>query len=141
MKSRKPNFKQLHDVTIAYAANLRGAGVAYAEIAGENEPRRIAFRLERYPALLGREIGYAALSAVAAALRAEGFRAVRLGIADERVVEDLEQRRQLPQALALSYVQLKCRLNTFSRVDVVLAHPSDDLAARARAEVELAIAA
>ena len=141
MKPRKPNFKQVHDVVIAYAANLHGAGVAYAAIAGDDEPRRIAFRLERYPALLGREIGYAALIAVAAALRAEGFRSVRLGIADERVIEDLEHRRQLPQALALSYVQLKCRLNMFSRVDVVVANPSDDLAARARAEVELAIAA
>jgi hypothetical protein len=141
MKPRKPNFKQIHDVAIAYAANLQGDGVAYAEIAGENEPRRIAFRLERYPALLGREIGYAALIAVATALRAEGFRAVRLAIPDERVIEDLEQRRQLPQALALQYVQLKCRLNMFSRVDVIVANPSDDLCARARAEVELAIAA
>jgi hypothetical protein len=141
MKPRKPNFKQIHDVVIAYAANLRGAGVAYAAIAGEDEPRRIAFQLERFPALLGREIGYAALIAVAAALRAEGFRAVRLGIPDERVIEDLEYRRQLPQALALSYVQLKCRLNMFSRVDVIVANPPDDLAARARAEVELAIAA
>ncbi|HEY1729453.1 MAG TPA: hypothetical protein VGG22_13830 [Candidatus Baltobacteraceae bacterium] len=141
MKPRKPNFKQIHYVAIAYAANLQGDGVAYAEIAGENEPRRIAFRLERYPALLGREIGYAALIAVATALRAEGFRAVRLAIPDERVIEDLEQRRQLPQALALQYVQLKCRLNMFSRVDVIVANPSDDLCARARAEVELAIAA
>jgi len=141
MKARKPNLKQLQDVAIAYAANLRGVGVAYAAIAGESEPRRIAFRLERYPALLGREVAYAALIAVATALRAEGYRAVRFGIADERVVEDLEQRRQLPQAISLSYVQLKCRLNMFSRVDVVVANPPDDLAARARAEVELAIAA
>ncbi|MGH7714565.1 MAG: hypothetical protein ACREML_01090 [Vulcanimicrobiaceae bacterium] len=141
MKPRKSNFKQHLGVVIAYAANLRGAGVAYAEIGGEDEPRRIAFRLQRFPALLGREVGYAALAAVAAALRAEGFRSVRLGIADERIIEDLEQRRQLPQALTLSYVQLKCTLNTFSRVDVVVANPSDDLAARARAEVELAVAA
>jgi hypothetical protein len=141
MKRMKPNYKQLHDVTIAYAANLRGAGVAYAAVVGEEEPRRIAFRVERFPALLGREVGYAALTAVVAALRAEGFRAVRLGIADERVIDDLEQRRPLPAALSLLYVQLKCRLNMLARVDVVLRSPSDDLAARARAEVELAVAA
>lgn len=141
MTPRKPIRKQLHDVEIAYAANMRGDGVAYVMVSGEAEARRITFGVQRLPALLGWEIGYAALIAVTAALRADGFRAIRIGIADERIVEDLAQRRPLPQALALLYVQLKCRLNTFARVDVVVRHPSDDLAARARAEVELAVAA
>lgn len=141
MTPRKPIRKQLHDVVVAYAANLRGTGVAYATVAGESEPRRITFHVDRLPALLGWEIGYAALLAVTAVLRAEGFRAVRIGIADERIVDDLAQRRPLPQALALLYVQLKCRLNTFARIDVILRQPPDDLNARARAEVELAIAA
>jgi len=140
MNPRKPIRKQLHDVDIAYAANGRGDGVAYVAIAGE-EPRRVAFHVERRPALHGWETGYAALLAVTAALRGDGYRAVRIGIADERIVDDLANRRPLPQALALLYVQLKCRLNMFARVDVVTRPPSEDLAARARAEVELAVAA
>ena len=141
MTLRKPIRKQLHDVVIAYAANLRGVGVAYAAIAGDEEPRRIAFHADRYPALTGWEVSYAALLAVTSALRAEGFRSLRIGIADERIVSDLERRRPLPQALALLYVQLKCRLNMFSRIDIIVRKAPDDLEARARAEVELAVAA
>jgi hypothetical protein len=131
----------MHDVAIAYAANLRGEGVAYAAVDAEAGPRRIPFRIERLPALLEREVAYAALIAVAAALWSDGFRCVRLGIADERVILDLAERRALPMALSLLYVQLKCRLNTFARAEIVVRKPPDDLMNRARAEVELFAAA
>lgn len=129
------------DVAIAYAANRRGEGVAYAAIAGEEQPVRIPFHVERRPALLGREVGYAALIAVAGTLGAQRIRSVRFAISDERVVLDVLERRQLPLALTLPYVQLKCRLNTFARAEVTVGPPLDDLASRARAEVELSAAA
>lgn len=136
LRSRKPL-----DVAIAYAANRHGDGVAYAAIAGEEQPLRVTFSVDRRPALLDREVGYAALLTVAAALAGRRARNVRMTISDERVVLDLAERRPLPLALALLYVQLKCRLNTFARAEVVAGPPLDDLENRARAEVELAAAA
>lgn len=141
MKPRSPLLKGLHDVTIAYAANFRGEGVAYAEVSGEANPKRVAFHVDRLPALLDREVAYAAVLAVADALWHEGYRKLRFGISDERVAADLAERRSLPMALSLLYVRLKCRLNTFAHGEVVVRTASDDLAGRARAEVELSAAA
>jgi len=141
MSARKAPASRFLDTQIAYAANLRGDGVAYVALAGEERPLRVPFQCERRPALLDREVAYAALIAAAGALAAQRVRSVRLAIADERVVTDLAQRRPLPTALALLYVQLKCRLNTFARAEVTLGSPPEDLAIRARAEVELAAAA
>ena len=137
MRTRRPN---LHDVSIAYAANPRGEGVAYVRAAA-GSPLRVRFRVERCPALLEHEVGYAALLAVVGALRAKGVRAVRLGISDARIVNDLAERRALPLALSLPYVRLRCALNTFARAEVVTRPPDEDLVSRARAEVELAVAA
>ena len=137
MKTRKPT---LHDVTVAYAANPRGGGVAYARVA-DGSPLRVRFTVERCPALQGHEVGYAALIAVSAVLRTKGLRAVRFGIADGRIVDDLAERRPLPLALSLPYVRLRCALNTFARAEVVTRPPDEDLVSRARAEVELAVAA
>ncbi|MGH7327764.1 MAG: hypothetical protein ACREJX_05380 [Polyangiaceae bacterium] len=141
MRPRTSIAKRLHDATIAYAANARGDGVAYVALAGEATPRRITFQVDRLPALMDREVGYAALVAVADALWQEGYRRVQLGLADERVAQDLAERRSLPMALSLLYVRLKCRLNTFIQAQIVVRTPSDDLANRARAEVELSAAA
>jgi len=140
MTSRKLRSQQL-DVAIAYAANRRGDGVAYASIAGEEQPLRVPFAVDRRPALQDREVAYAALIAVAGALSARRIRSVRFAIADDRVVLDLAERRPLPAALALLYVQLKCRLNTFARAEVTTGAQLEDLAGRARAEVEFAAAA
>lgn len=137
----KRRAKTPHDVTVAYAANLRGDGVAYVRTAADGAPLRIAFRVERFPALLEREVGYAALTAAAAALSAQDIRSVRLGVADPRIVDDLAGRRDLPMALTLPYVRLRCTLNTLERADVVVRPVDEDLLSRARAEVELAVAA
>lgn len=141
MNARQLRSKRPLDVAVAYAANRRGDGVAYAAVAGEEQPLRVTFAVERRPGLQDREVGYAALFAVAGALAERRPRSVRMVIADERVVLDLAERRPLPLALALSYVQLKCRLNTFARAEVVAGPRLDDLENRARAEVELAAAA
>src|SRR5579863_7945389 len=99
------------DVTVAYAANFRGEGVAYVRVP-DGAPIRVPFHVERFPALLEREVGYAALWAAVGVLRAQGVRTARIGIADDRIVEDLADRRSLPQALTLPYVRLRCALNT-----------------------------
>ncbi|MBV8151368.1 MAG: hypothetical protein JOY59_07410 [Candidatus Eremiobacteraeota bacterium] len=136
MKRHRP-----HDVAIAFAANPRGDGVAYVTIEGEEAPLRIGFRIERFPALRGREIGYGALTAAADAVHARGLENVRLRVGDEPIVEDLAERRELPAALTLPYVRLRCALNRFRRAEVVAGRIDEGLCARARAEVELAIAA
>lgn len=141
MTARNLKLKKPLDAQIAFAANLRGDGVAYVAIDGEEQPLRVPFHCERRPALLDREVAYAALIAVASAFAAQRVRWVRLAIPDERVVSDVLERRPLPTALALLYVQLKCRLNTFARAEVTLGPSIEDLANRARAEVELAAAA
>src|SRR5690348_9036747 len=54
------------DVAVGFAADEQGNGVAYVRLgAGGERARlmRIAFTVKRYPALLEREIGYAALTA------------------------------------------------------------------------------
>ncbi|MBV8601837.1 MAG: hypothetical protein JO359_09780 [Candidatus Eremiobacteraeota bacterium] len=137
MKARR---QTLQHVRVAFAANPRGDGLAYVRTA-DGSPLRVPFRVERSPALLGHEVGYAALLAVSAALRAKGMRAVRIGIADARIVDDLTERRALPAALALPYVRLRCALNTFARAEVVATPEDEELSSRARAEVELAVAA
>jgi hypothetical protein len=128
------------DVTVAYAANLRGEGVAYVRVP-DGAPVRVPFRVERFPALLEREVGYAALTAAVGALRAQGKRALRIGIPDERIVDDLAGRRTLPFALALPYVRLRCALNSLRDATVVARPVDEDLVGRARAEVELSVAA
>ena len=128
------------DAHLAYAANGRGDGIAY--VAGdEGAPRRISFRVERYPALLEREIGYAALIAAAESLRKAGHRRVRIAIGDRRIVDDLAARRDLPLPLSLLYVRLRCALNRFARAEVVYRPFDEDLLARSRAEVALSTAA
>jgi|SRR5579872_5134247 len=132
--------KPIVDITIAYAASLRGSGVAYATL-GEGPPERIPFRVERFPALLEREVAYAALIAVAHAARRKGYKRVRIGVGDQRVVDDLAARRDLPLPLSLLYVRLRCALNRFVRAEVVRRPFDDDLLSRARAEVALSTAA
>lgn len=130
--------------TVGYAADSRGSGVAYARLSpkGSAAPEllRVPFRVRRYPALLEREVGYAALTAVADTLRDRSVGSVRLAVNDPELVADLTERRSVPIALALPYVRLGCALNQFRRHSVVLA-PDEDLTARARAEAALGSAA
>lgn len=134
----------LIEATVGYAADDAGLGVAYASVQSpaRNAPAllRVPFRVRRYAGLAGREIGYAAVAAVAAALRDRKVRRVRFAVPDPELVSDVAERRPLPQALTLPYIRLGCAFNQFSECDVV-ASTDDDLIGRARAEVALHIAA
>ncbi len=132
---------------VGFAADARGEGVAYVRVgdAGSTTPGsllRIPFKTKRFPALLDREIGYAALTAVARGLRERDVCRVALLIDDERLVEDFRDRRDVPMALDLAYVRLGCELNQFRDYEIDQAPvESSDLSARARAEVAMHVAA
>ena len=129
---------------VGYAADDAGNGVAYVRIMLQ-EPRvlRVAFRVQRQPALLDREVGYAALAAVCEALRRRGYERVRFLVDDAHLRADLRRRDDnLPPPLALPYVRLGCALNQFRRYEIAAMPASDaDLAARARSEAALHVAA
>ena len=63
------------DVAVGYAADRAGNGIAYAAIATGTDRAavRVTFSTQPLPALDGRELGYAALNAVATYLRGRGF--------------------------------------------------------------------
>lgn len=107
---------------------------------GEQQPviLRVPFHVERYPALRGREVGYAALTAVSKALRERGVRRLRLGVSDADLVADVTQHRSVPPPLVLPYVRLGCTLNRFDEHHVNLASDDEGLHARALAEATLA---
>lgn len=132
------------DATVGFAADEAGFGIAYAALsAGSNQKSvRVPFTVRRYPALLDREIGYAALTAVADKIAEMGCKRVRFRVPDDRVVNDIAERRDVPAPLAIEYVRLGCALNRFAeyRLDVD-GEGADDLTARARAEVTLHVAA
>jgi hypothetical protein len=99
--------------------------------------------LRPLPALLGRDVGYAALRAVVAELIHRRIRPVEIRVADATLAEDLACRRDLPAALVVPYVTLRCALNRLPGAAVVPAveRTVHDLTARARAEVSLNVAA
>ena len=132
---------------VGFAADGRGDGVAYVRVAesgasGPGSLLRIPFKTKRFPALLDREVGYAALTAVARGLRERDVCRVSLLVDDARLVEDFRDRRDVPQALDMAYVRLGCELNQFRDYEIGAApSESSDLSARARAEVAMHVAA
>jgi hypothetical protein len=133
------------DVAVGYAADERGHGVAYAAINTGSASRiiRLTFTATPLPALDGLEHGYAALAAVGAHLKTRGFGRLRIRIGDERVVADLSGTGSPPKALTMAYVKTRCVLHGLGSVRLEAAEPVEvrDLAARARAEVGLHVAA
>ena len=136
---------ELVDVVVGFAADKSGVGVAYAALQRNGRERvlRVAFGVRPAAALEGREVGYAALRAVAEALRADYAGPVRFVVADDSLVADLRDRRPLPNALTMPYVALRCALNRFEIASFVRGRSAqiDDLTARANAEASLHIAA
>jgi hypothetical protein len=131
--------------SVGYAADDRGNGVAYVRMilkGGGPRVLRVAFRVQRQPALSGREVGYAALTAVCGALRRRGLDFVRLAVEDSALIAELKQRDTVPPPLAMPYVRLGCALNQFRRYEIAAMKPGDaDLTARARSEAALHVAA
>jgi hypothetical protein len=133
-------------VAVGFAATATGEGVAYAALgrAGHDVAFvRVGFRCRSLPALLGRDVGYAALRAVVAELIRRRVRPVEIRVSDATLADDLACRRDLPAALVVPYVTLRCALNRLPGAAVVpsVERTVDDLTARARAEVSLNVAA
>jgi hypothetical protein len=126
-----------------FAADTHGNGVAYARVMLGSTPRvlRVPFSVKRYPALCDREVGYAALTALAAALQKRGIPSARFRTDDARLADDLREHREVPGPLALAYVRLRCALNQFKEYDVAALPAECDLTARAKGEVAMHVAA
>lgn len=143
--SRASGKSQPIVVTVGFAAGNGGDGVAYAALRAVNGLEsivRVGFRCRPLAALRGRDVAYAALSAVAEDLLRRDLRDVALRIDDTELPLDLSARRALPAALTVPYVVLRCKLNRFRVATVACAHgASRDCTARARAEVSLNVAA
>jgi hypothetical protein len=130
--------------TVGFAADPDGIGISYVRLRGKQTESvvRVPFTVTRYPALLEREVGYAALTAVAVALRGRGVSRVKFFLDDARLKRDLCEHCDVPSAIAMAYVRLRCMLNQFCDYDVAcLAEGESDLAARARSEVAMHVAA
>ncbi|HEY9086395.1 MAG TPA: hypothetical protein VIN40_10750 [Candidatus Tyrphobacter sp.] len=127
---------------IGYAADDRGRGVVYARVRRRGGERvlRLAFRIERCPGLGDREVGYAALSAIAPLIRKQVAEIV-FEVGDADLVDDLTRRRDLPVPLMLPYIRARCALNAFESYALKSGADANDLAARALAEVTIRIAA
>lgn len=128
---------------IGFAADKGGNGIAYTRLGGTRADRvlRIPFTVKRYAGLRGREVGYAALAAVAAVLRRRNAGAVAFRIEDTALAGDLREHRDVPPALTISYVRLRCALNQFEKYEVAGAEGESDLTVRARSELALYTAA
>ena len=130
-------------ITIGFAER-EGRGVAYAVISGGRGPAvRVGFACRPLPALLGRDVAYAALDAIAGEMRERGLQRVVFRLDDDHLIADLDQRRALPNALIVPYVGVRCTLNRFreARVERCADGIVRDLTARARADVWFNLAA
>ena len=139
-RNRSP--KRRVEVAIGYGADARGRGIAYARVvsAEQNALVRVPFHADHRSETGGRENGYAAVTAVAAALRKWGVTHAGIAVDDAQLADDIGTHGPLPDALSLPYVRLRCALNAFD--DFTIRFASDpDLTARARAEVALFVAA
>jgi hypothetical protein len=129
------------DAAVGYAADRTGNGIAYLAIATGTGRAvvKVPFTAVPLAALDGREFGYAAVAAAGAYLRSRGFTRVRIRLADEIVVDDLNGRRAVPPALAMAYVKTRCILHGFAVARVERGEPVEthDLETRARAEIAL----
>ena len=137
-------MKGFVDAAAGFAADAQGNGVAYLRVTLAGTPRvlRVPFRVKRYPALLEREVGYAALTAAGIALRNRGIERVRFTIEDAHLANDLREHRDVPAALTLAYVRLRCALNQFKEYDIaVSAAGESDLTVRARSDAAMHVAA
>jgi hypothetical protein len=132
------------DAHLGYAADRNGRGVAYIRLAVQRAQDdrgealvRVPFRAQRFAGLDAREVGYAAMTAVADLLHARGISVASFRIADEQLIDDVNQHRDVPLPLVIPYVRLRCALNRFTQFSLEASVDAADLIQRARAEVAL----
>ena len=103
------------EAAIGCAADSRGDGVAYVRVAGAAGEHllRVPFHSERGDS--GSAAAYAALTAVSRVLRERNVGRVRFLLDDPALLADVTERTNIPQALVLAYVRLRCVLERFSR--------------------------
>ena len=129
------------EATIGYAADQGGRGIAYARLTGSRSHRLL--RTEFHVAartVTDRAIAYAALTSVVRALARRGFREVTFVLGDAEFAEEIASGRGVSEALVLSYVALRCALNTLKTFQLRTGS-TDELAQRARVEATLNVAA
>lgn len=129
---------------VGYAANPSGSGVAYlrCDYPGSSGILRVPFRVQSGPTLFARETAYAALTAVGRKLAQKQVARVIIRLDDDSLIEDIRGHRDVPASLCLSYVRLGCVLNALAAHRLEKAgDEAADLTARARAEVNLTVAA
>ncbi len=138
MRSYDPTVEAM----VGYAAAEGGKGLAYARLTGVQSKQllRIGFRVTAPEPWSDRAIGYAALTAVSRALRKRGVHEVRFLLGDPEFVEEIATGHGVGETLVLSYVRLRCALNSLAKFGVQTG-ATDDLTNRARAEVALNVAA
>jgi hypothetical protein len=130
------------EVAIGYGASAGGSGVVYAALGidSDREVMRLPFRIERISAAIGRAVPYAALVVATRALFRRGIRRARFVLPDREFVDEVTTRCEVPDALMLPYVRLRCALNTLDGFEIANG-ATDELMQRARAEVALNLAA
>lgn len=136
-------MKGMLRAAVGFAADDQGNGVAYVRIAGSKAERvlRVPFGVKRLGGLRGREVGYAALHAVATVLRRHVSSGVTLLLDDPGLADDLREHREVPSVLTLAYVRLRCALNQFAQYEIAEGEGESDLTARARSELAMHVAA
>lgn len=135
---------QFTTAVVGYAASTSGLGVAYVRCdrLGCSEVLRVLFRVQSSPGLFQRETGYAALAAVSLKLAQKLKEGVIIRLQDDSLIQDIRGHRDVPAPLCLSYVRLGCALNALPNCRLEKAGgEASDLTARARAEVNLTVAA
>jgi hypothetical protein len=130
------------EVAIGYAGSPAGIGVAYAGIGagGRRDVLRLPFRITGISPPVERAVAYAALVTVARALAKRGVRRARFVLPDAQLAQEMTTRCEVPAALVLPYVKLRCALNALDSFEIQNG-PTDELTQRARAEVALNLAA
>ena len=137
MRGSRPGVQ----AAIGYAVGQRGEVLAYARLTGlgVRQLLRFTLRVAASP-LRERASAYAALTAVARAVRERGFASARFIMNDPQFVDEVTRGSALADTLVLPYVRLRCVLNALSSFSIRRG-ATDDLTQRARAEVALNVAA
>lgn len=127
---------------LGFAGDGAGRGIAYLRMrrGGKERVARRVFRFRAHPGLGERETGYAAMETMLPVLRKHARR-IDIELDDAELFADLTQQREIPVALMLPYVRVRCALNGFESWTLGVGMDARDLTARSRAEISLPDAA